>query len=66
MTIDEAINLLKKTVKYSAVKNQKHIDLTLVSAEELPIYEKALAIVTNEVQKGTITDKDLKQRIGIP
>ncbi|MFI5390189.1 MAG: hypothetical protein ACHQYQ_02415 [Bacteriovoracales bacterium] len=66
MTLDEAINLLKKTVKYSAVKNQKHIDLTLISAEELPIYEKALAIVTNEVQKGTITDKDLKQRIGIP
>jgi hypothetical protein len=66
MTLDEAINLFKKTVKYSAVKNQKHIDLTLVSAEELPIYEKALAIVTNEVQKGTITDKDLKQRIGIP
>ncbi len=66
MTLDEAINLLKKTVKYSAVKNQKHIDLTLVSAEELPLYEKALAIVTHEVQKGTITDKDLKQRIGIP
>ena len=66
MTLDEAINLLKKTVKYSAVKNQKHIDLTLISAEELPIYEKALAIVTNEVQKGSITDKDLKQRIGIP
>ena len=66
MTLDEAINLLKKTVKYSAVKNQKHIDLTLISAEELPNYEKALAIVTNEVQKGTITDKDLKQRIGIP
>ena len=66
MTLDEAINLLKKTVKYSAVKNQKHIDLTLVSAEELPLYEKAMAIVTSEVKKGTITDKDLKQRIGIP
>lgn len=65
MDLNEAIDLLKKTVKYSAVKNQKHIDLTLVSAEELFIYQKALALAFNEVKKGTITDTELKQRLGL-
>jgi hypothetical protein len=66
MNLDEAINLLKKTVKYSAVKNQKHIDLTLVSTEEKPIYERALALAFEEVKKGTISEADLKQRLGLP
>jgi hypothetical protein len=66
MNLEEAIDLLKKTVKYSAVKNQKHIDLTLVSAEELPQYEKAMAIVMSEVKKGNLTEGELKQRIGLP
>ena len=65
MNLDEAIFLLKKTVKYSAVKNQKHLDLTLVSAQERFTYEKALAQVTNEVKKGTLTEADLKQRLGL-
>jgi hypothetical protein len=65
MNLDKAINLLKKTVKYSAVKNQKHIDLTLVPAEERLTYEKALAQVTEEVKKGTLTEADLKQRLGL-
>jgi len=66
MNLDEAVTLLKKTVKYSAVKNQKHLDLTLVSAQERFTYEKALFIVTNEVKKGTLTEIDLKQRLGLP
>ena len=66
MNLDEAIDLLKKTVKYSAVKNQKHIDLTLVSAEDLPTYQKALALTISEVKKGTLTEVDLKQKLGLP
>lgn len=66
MNLDQAIDLLKKTVKYSAVKNQKHIDLTLVSAEEKSTYEKALAMAFEEVKKGSITEADLKQRLGLP
>lgn len=65
MTIDQAISLLKKTVKYSAVKNQKHIDLTLVPAVELNKYESALALVFNEVKKGTLTEEELKNLLGL-
>jgi hypothetical protein len=65
MNLDEAISLLKNAVKYSVVKNQKHLDLTLVSAEERPKYQKALVIVNDEVQKGILTDADLKARLNL-
>jgi hypothetical protein len=65
MNLDEAISLLKNAVKYSVVKNQKHLDLTLVSAEERPKYQKALVIVNDEVQKGLLTDADLKARLNL-
>ena len=36
LSFDEAVNLLKKYVKFSEVKNQKHIDLSLCTAEDRP------------------------------
>jgi hypothetical protein len=65
MDLDQAIDLLKKTVKFSAVKNQKHIDLTLVSTEDRFTYEKALALAMTEVKKGAISETELKQRLGL-
>ncbi len=65
MNLDESISLLKKAVKYSEVKNQKHIDLTLCSAEEIPLFQKALVIVHEEVKKGTLTDANLKSRLNL-
>lgn len=64
-TIDEAIALLKKAVKYSAVKNQKHIDLSLCVAQERPQYQKALIIVNLEVEKGTFTKDQLIAKLGL-
>lgn len=65
MTLDQAILLLKKAVKYSEVKNQKHIDLSLCIAEERPAYQRALVIANLEVQKGTLTQDELKARLGL-
>lgn len=65
LTLDQAVELLKKAVKYSEVKNQKHIDLSLVLAEERPSYQMALAVCTLEVEKGTITDQQLKAQLGL-
>jgi hypothetical protein len=65
MTLDEAITLLKNAVKWSEVKNQKHIDLTLIAAEERPLYQRALAVTTIEVEKGTLTQDALKVRLGL-
>jgi hypothetical protein len=65
MTLDEAIVILRKAVKWSEVKNQKHIDLSLCIAEERPLYQKALVVANMEVEKGTLTDADLKARLGL-
>lgn len=63
MNLEEAISLLKNAVKYSEVKNQKHIDLTLCSADERPKYQKALVILNDEVKKGTLTETELKTKL---
>lgn len=65
MTLDEAITILKNAVKWSEVKNQKHIDLTLVGAQERPLYQAALVVANLEIEKGTLTQDDLKTRLGI-
>lgn len=63
--LDEAIKLLRNAVKYSHLDNQKHLDLTLVQATERAEYEKALMICRQEVIKGTLTDEELKNRLGL-
>lgn len=65
MTLDEAITLLKRAVKYSEVKDQKHIDFSICTAEERPVFQRALVIANLEVQKGTLTQDDLKARLGL-
>jgi hypothetical protein len=63
--LDKAITLLKNAVKYSHLNNQKHLDLTLVQAGVRADYEKALMYCRQEVIKGTLTDQDLKSRLGL-
>lgn len=63
--LDESIALLKKVVKFSEVKDQKHLDFSLCVAEERPTYQMALAICNIEVEKGTLTQDELKARLGL-
>lgn len=65
LSFNEAISLLKKFVKFSEVKNQKHIDLSLCTAEERPLGQKALVVVNMEVEKGTITQAQLLTQLGL-
>lgn len=65
MTFEEAIELLKKAVKESNIKNQPHIDLSLVNADDRPSYEKALVIANAEVLKGTLTKTELISKLGL-
>ena len=63
--LDQAISLLKKIVKFSAIEGQKHIDLSVGLAEERIYYQKALMFAQLEVEKGTLTAEELKQRLGL-
>lgn len=65
MELDEAIQLLKKTVKYPGTVDQKHIDLTLVPAAELPIYEHAIKVSQLAIKEGKISKEDFKRRVDL-
>ncbi len=65
LSLDEAIAFLKKYVKFSEVKNQKHIDLSLSLAEDRPVAQKALIKTRTAVEKGEITEDQLKERLGL-
>ncbi|MDH5581369.1 MAG: hypothetical protein OEY33_05635 [Bdellovibrionales bacterium] len=65
MDFEKAIDLLKNTVKYSAVKNQKHLDFTLVSADEHELYQKALYVVNKAVEDSQITKQELMQKLNL-
>lgn len=65
LSFDEAVNLLKKAVTFSEVKNLKHIDLGLCSIEERPLFQKALMVVNLEVEKGTLTRDQLIAKLGL-
>lgn len=65
MTLEESINLLKNAVKYSEVKDQKHIDLSVCVARDRPRFQEAMMIVNLEVEKGTLSQDELKHRLGL-
>lgn len=65
MNLEEAITHLKKIVKFSTIEGQKHLDLSVAVAHERPTMQKALVVVKSEVDKGTISDLELKARLGI-
>lgn len=64
MTLDEAIVLVRKAVKYcGTIEEQKHIDLTVIPAEQRPMYQKALATLQLAVAQGTLTKDDLGHKL---
>ena len=64
-SFEEAIKLLKNAVKYSAIDNQKHLDLTLVDATERIDYQKALMVVQSHVLKGEKSQAEVNELIGL-
>ena len=65
MTYEQAIALLKNAVKFSAVKNQKHLSFQLVNSEDLELYKDALMLVRSSVDKGERTQAELNTDLGL-
>jgi len=63
--LNQAIELLKKTVKYTGTNDSKHIDLTLVPADELPKYQEALIITQEAIKEGSITRDEFIRRVNL-
>ena len=63
MDLNEAISLLRKTVKNNSTTDMNHIDLGLVPAEQRGKYEKALRIVKMAIMNGKISQDEFAARI---
>jgi len=63
LEIDEAISLLKMTVKENGTNDSKHIDLGLVPAEKREVYQNALKIIKLAIIQGKITQDEFAARV---
>jgi hypothetical protein len=63
MDLDQAIELLKRTVKENGTNDMKHIDLGLVPAVEKGTYEKALRVVKLAIAGGKLTQEEFAARV---
>lgn len=62
---EDAVKLLKNAVKYSNIKNQKHLDLSIINANERLEYHKALMVVQSSVKRGEITQAEVNEKLGL-
>ena len=65
MEIYHAIELLQKAVKHTGNIDQKHIDLTLVPAEDRSQYEKALSVAQEAIKSGQMTREQLFKKLNL-
>ena len=66
LNLAESLNLLRKIVKKSeALDGANHLDFTLVSSSERPLYQNALARVNFFIKKGDITQEEFNKTLGI-
>lgn len=63
MELDQAIEILKKAVKFSAVEDQKHLDLSVIPADEKPKYQEALMVSQLAIKAGKITKDEFMRRV---
>jgi len=63
MNLDKAIELLRNAVKYTGNIDQKHIDLTIVPADQRTMYEKAMAICQLSIKDGKISRDEFNRRV---
>ena len=65
LDLESAIKLLRNAVKESNIKNQKHIDLTVIDAKEKLTYQHALVITQKAIEAGEIQEDEFKQKVGL-
>jgi hypothetical protein len=62
---DDAVKLLRNAVKYSNIKNQKHLDLSVINAKDRIDYQKALMVVQSSVARGEISQAEVNEKLGL-
>ena len=63
MDLDSAIGLLQKAVKWTGTIDQKHIDLTVIPANQREDYEKALMVAQLSIKEGKISKDEFLRKL---
>ncbi|EPZ51506.1 hypothetical protein M902_2960 [Bacteriovorax sp. BAL6_X] len=64
-TLDEAIEIVKPLVKYSTIDKQKHIDLSVATADKRFLSQQALMVIKNSIEAGQADEKEVNARLGL-
>jgi len=63
LTLEQAINLLKKIVKRSeALDEANHFDFSLVPASELSLYQLALRVAQGSLRRKEISQEEFEKK----
>jgi hypothetical protein len=65
MELEKAIELVKRAVKHTGTIDQKHIDFTLIAAEERELYDKALRICQLSIMDGKMTRDEFIKKVNL-
>lgn len=65
MNLEDALNLVRKAVKESHINNQRHVDLSVCTADKRSDTQEALVFLQALVAKGEMTDVELKEKLGL-
>lgn len=63
MELDQAIDLLKTTVKNNGTNDTKHLDFGLVPTSDRKQYERALMIVKMAILEGKMNQDEFETRV---
>lgn len=65
MELDQALELIKRLVKNNGTNDTNHIDINLVSADERPVYEKAITVAKLAILEGKISQDEFMSRVNL-
>lgn len=63
MDLEQAISMIKVTVKNNGTNDSKHIDLGLIPVEKREQYEKALRVVKVAILEGKLTQEEFATKV---
>ena len=63
MELEQALEIVKKAVKFTGTIDQKHIDPTLVAADRRLELEQAMRICQEHIKSGQISRDEFNRRV---
>ncbi len=64
-TLEEAIEIIRPLVKFSTIDNQKHIDLSVATADKRVLSQQALMVIKSSIDLGQTDQQTINEKLGL-